>query len=71
MPIVNAIIRTPWVKWQDDTSPVPVNHPKLADDYTLAKWEGLNDTARIKVWCEDEVLQLILADPEYEVVEFL
>ena len=74
-----AEIITPWVSHLDDPSPMPSNHPKLADDYTLAGWEDVTgqpsgniipdpNLCIVKVRCEQAILTAIEADPDYEVL---
>lgn len=77
--LYRAEILTPWVAAADDPSPMPSNHPKLADDYTFSKWEDVTGQPSanimpdpnlyiILVEAEQAIIEAIDADPDYEVL---
>ena len=77
--VFRAAIVTSWVLAADDTSDTPSNHPLLADEYTIEKWEDITGQAvedlpptpneyTVLAELEESVLAAIDNDSDYTVL---
>lgn len=74
-----AAVVTPWVAEADDPSEKPSNHPLVADEYVLSKWDDCTgqpaqnippapNEYTICVEAEEDVIAAIEADTDYTVL---